>query len=245
MISGQHTPNVRQACGITDRLVGRFSSICAIILCGSVARGDADAFSDLDLVVIGSDDSLTAKELSRGITDRQHRLSILYYTRQQFKQVLQQRPLFAIHLRTEGIVLFDRIGVQKTLAECWISPAEIDEQIKLEADKLTIYAHSERFHNNFLFCLSHLYSIGKAIVMLQLARGGVLQFNRDAAFEQFATVNPELKADISKVTRLRPFYRLVNARQPEALPFSYHSAGSQMEEAVRAIQRLARYPARS
>ena len=77
--------------------------------------------------------------------------------------------------------------------------------------------------------------------MLGLARKGVLEFNRDAAFQRFASLNPDLAEEAQKVAQLRPFYRLVTDRQPEPLPFSYRSAERQMQEVVRAIQTLAKH----
>ena len=117
--------------------------------------------------------------------------------------------------------------------------ADIAEEIKIYLAKLTPYRFPKRYNNNFLFCLSHLYSIGKGVIMLGLAKCGVLEFNREAAFEQFASVNPGLTAQVATVARLRPFYRLASGRKPEPLPFSYHDAAREMEEAVKAIESLA------
>ena len=97
---------------IADRLVAHFPSVRAIILRGSVARGDSDTFSDLDLVVIGPDHHLTPNKLSSHVTDLHDRVSVMYYTTQEFRQMLRQRTLFAMHLKEEGIVLFDRTGIQ-------------------------------------------------------------------------------------------------------------------------------------
>ena len=76
--------------------------------------------------------------------------------------------------------------------------------------------------------------------MLALANRGVLEFNRDAAFERFVALSPDLKREIDRIARLRPFYRLVTGRKPERLPFSYKSAQRQLRESVIAVRRLAK-----
>jgi hypothetical protein len=79
--------------------------------------------------------------------------------------------------------------------------------------KLPAYRHPRRCNNNFLFCLSRLYSIGKGAIMPGLASRGVLEFNRDEAFRWFAALNPDLEEQVAKVARLRAFYRLVSGRR--------------------------------
>jgi hypothetical protein len=211
-----------------------------VLLCGSVARGDAVPSSDIDLVVIGSDDELTAEDLRKLIADGQERTSIIYYTTPEFQALLREGALFIAHLKKESIALFDRIGIRQALAKLSLSPGKIIEQIGLQTAKLGVYLDPRRFNNNFLFCLSHLYSIGKGVVMLGLAKKGFLEFNRDAAFERFAALNPDLAPEVQKIAQLRPFYRLVAGREPEPLPFSYRSADREMREVVHAIQTLAK-----
>jgi hypothetical protein len=72
-----------------------------------------------------------------------------------------------------------------------------------------------------------------------LAKRGVLEFNRESAFERFTALNPDLAERVATVARLRPFYLLVTGRKPEPLPFSYHAAAMEMKETVNAIDTLA------
>ena len=125
------------------------------------------------------------------------------------------------------------------LSHSFTPDLNIREQIAAQKAKLAPYSDPRRFNNNFLFCLSHLYSIGKGVIMLGLAKDGVYEFNREAAFRRFASRNPDLAQQAETVARLRPFYRLVTERRPEPLPFSYRSASRQVVEAVHAIETLA------
>jgi predicted nucleotidyltransferase len=236
-----HTPTIRDAKNITAMLVRTFPAIEAVLLCGSVARGDANPWSDIDLVVTSSDPKLTVAELRKVISEPSH-VSLIYYRTPSFETLYGHHPLFIAHLKKEGVVLFDRAGVLSRMMDSPTIPVTkgaVAEEIKMYRAKLTPYRHPKRYNNNFLFCLSHLYSIGKGVIMLELAGRGVIEFNRDAAFRRFAALNPDLAERVAKVEQLRPFYQLVSGRKPEPLPFSYHDASIEMEEAVNAIESLA------
>jgi predicted nucleotidyltransferase len=235
-----HTPTKHDAERIARSLVDQFPAIDAVLLCGSVARGDANQWSDIDLMITTSDSTLTRAHLREALGDRTDRLSLIFYRTADFEKEYRKRGLFVAHLIKEGIPLHDKLGLlHRALSEPFVPNPDISQEIRHFRAKLAPYKFPERYNNNFLFCLSHLYSIGKAIVILALAGRGVLEFNRDIAFRRFATMNPDLATQIEKVTRLRPFYSLVSGRAPEPLPFSYHSAAAQMTEAVNAIESLA------
>jgi predicted nucleotidyltransferase len=240
MPSGQ-IPATADARAIADKLVQSFPAIEGVLLCGSVARGDADEWSDIDLVVIGSDLALTPSRMREALADMSRRVSLIYYPADAFAEQYRQRALFIAHLQKEGVILYDRRGLLKTtLAKPFAPVVDVEEGIRAHRARLAPYSDPRRFNNNFLFCLSHLYSIGKGVVMLGLAKDGVLEFNREAAFQRFAGLNPDLVEETRKIAQLRPFYRLVTGRRPEPLPFSYQAADRQMLEAVRAIETLAR-----
>jgi predicted nucleotidyltransferase len=234
-----HTPTISDAQDLTALLVGAFPAIEAVLLCGSVARGDANPWSDIDLLVTSSDPKLTVAALRKVVSGRNH-VSLIYYRTHSFETLHRRRPLFVAHLKKEGVVLFDPTGVlSRMIKSPTLTKVDVAEEIKIYRAKLIPYRYPKRYNNNFLFCLSHLYSIGKGVMMLGLASCGVLEFNREAAFERFASLNPDLAEQVATVERLRPFYRLVSGRKLEPLPFSYHDAARKMEEAVNAIEFLA------
>ncbi len=239
METGLDTPTIGDAREFTSQLIGAFPLIEAVLLCGSVARGDANPWSDIDLLVISSDPNLTATAFREVISERSQ-VSLIYYQTSSFVTSCQRHPLFTAHLKIEGMVLFDPAGIlNKILDTSTVTQEDIAVEIKQYRKKLAPYRHPKRYNNNFLFCLSHLYSIGKGVIMLGLASHGVFEFNRDTAFERFVTLNPDLSKRVATIAELRPFYCLVNGRKRETLPFSYHDAAMKMEEAVNAIDFLA------
>ena len=236
------TPTLREARSIARRLTRAFAGIDAICLYGSVARGNATEWSDIDLLVTGSNPRLTPERLRRAVSGRgSGRLSLIYYPTTTFRERYANRALFIAHVKKEGIALFDRLHLLKeVLTSPFVPEVDVDDGVRTHLARLAPYTDSSRFGDNFLFCLSHLYSIGKGIVMLGIAKTGTLEFSRDAAFEAFERLNPDLRFEIKKITILRPFYHLVTGRQPEPLPFSYRDADGPMREAVTAIRLLAR-----
>jgi hypothetical protein len=87
----------------------------------------------------------------------------------------------------------------------FVPVVDVSEGIKAHLAKLDSYADPKRFKNNFLFCVAHVYSIGKGVIMLALARRGVLEFNREAAFKRFLELDPHMANEVDKIMKLRPF----------------------------------------
>jgi predicted nucleotidyltransferase len=79
-----HTPTIGDAEELTALLVGAFPAIEAVLLFGSVARRDANPWSDIDLVVTSSDPKLTVAELRKVISERDH-VSLIYYRTPSFE----------------------------------------------------------------------------------------------------------------------------------------------------------------
>ena len=183
-------------------------SIEAICLFGSVARGDVNDWSDIDLMVVGSDDQVTRRDLMEALPPqlREPSLSLLYYGADDFDR-LRQRSLFVEHFRQEGIVparqnrSSDR-GARQSVGR---HPEHRQGASSGRAQRFEPYEHLERFSDNLLFCLSHLYAIGKSIAILQLAKEGVFEFNRELAFQKLRTIAPDKADDLDTIARLRPF----------------------------------------
>lgn len=109
-----HTPTIHDAKEVASQLVGAISAIEAVLLFGSVARGDANPWSDIDLLVTSSNPKLTVAELRKVVSGRNH-VSLIYYRTPSFAKLYRRHPLFIAHLKKEGVVLFDPAGVLSRL----------------------------------------------------------------------------------------------------------------------------------
>ncbi len=113
-----HTPS---AIPFLDEIVARLESIDPekIILFGSQAEGRADPWSDLDLIVVTSDDRMPATyrekeeiylQVSRLIRDIRQKIPIdlIVHTRPMHERFLTMNSLFAQEVRERGLVLYEK-----------------------------------------------------------------------------------------------------------------------------------------
>jgi predicted nucleotidyltransferase len=232
-----------QAKAIGRLLVRTTPGIEGICLYGSVARGDTNDWSDIDLLVIGSESHISSARLLKTIRREYQsvQVSILYFATTNFLARCNREALFVAHVLREGRVLYDRRGVlRKMLTLPTPSKVRMRDEIRARLSHLDVYEKLERFNGNFLFCLAHLYSIGTGIIMLCLAKRGLLEFNREQAFRRFAILHPSLADDVAMVAETRPFYNLVSRRSTERLPFPYRDVEDRVRQVVKAIRSLAR-----
>jgi predicted nucleotidyltransferase len=216
----------------------------AVCLFGSVARGNLHEASDIDLLVVSSDNELSPAKLHRMLPNelRHVKLSLAYYTLDEVRKILATGSPFGVHLLREARILYDRDGILHSLLRGHSSGAEISVKKELDARlaQLTVYDDLAIFRGNFLFALSHLYAVAKSIVILALVVAGTPEFDREAAFARFVDRYPEMASEVDTISRLRPFYMLVTHDQPlEQPPFSHHGAEHEVHVAVSAIRRLA------
>lgn len=95
----------------------KIESICAaheaVMLFGSVARGDAGEGSDVDVLAIAAR-SRSARTIGR--------ISLTLYTEHHLRVLAHKGSLFVCHLRAEGRVLQDRDGAFQRIFHAWRSP---------------------------------------------------------------------------------------------------------------------------
>jgi predicted nucleotidyltransferase len=228
------------------RIAQAFSSLPAVegvCVFGSLARGDIHETSDIDLLVAGSDQELSPTALNRILPEelRNVKQSLAYYTVDELREMVNSAAPFALHLRREALIVYDRGGVLRALLKGDGGDAEINAGREMEArlSQLDVYDDLDMFNGDFLFVLSHLYAIGKSIVILALAVEGRPEFSREAAFARFADGHPELAAEVRTITAIRPFYMLVTRSAHERMPFSRYSAEREVLDVIAAIRRIA------
>jgi predicted nucleotidyltransferase len=230
-----------RAAGVTADLVSEFPQVMGVCLFGSVARGDAGPDSDLDLLVVGDDPQLTPSSIRRRLhmQETHPRVSIVYHTAETLDRYFKTGSRFLLHLQLEGEVLYDSSGLLRDLWNRPLLKAPLHADLVGQLKRLCLYDHPARYNGNFLFPLSHIYAIGKAIVMAILAENEIHEFNRDRALDEFVALFPASRDDIETLRQLSPFYHLVSKGVEQDLPFSHHACEAAVAEAVAAVRRLA------
>ena len=235
-----------RAAGVAADLVGEFPQVMGVCLYGSVARGDAGPDSDLDLLVVGKDPQLTASSIRRRLhlQETHPRVSIVYHTAETLDRFVKTGSRFLLHLQLEGEVLYDSSGLLQELRDRPLVKAPVRAEVEGQLKRLCLYDDPARYNGNFLFPLSHIYAIGKAIVMAILAENEIHEFNRDRALNEFAAHFPRSRGDIETLRELSPFYHLVSKGVEQDLPFSHHACEAEVAEAVAAVRRVAEHVGR-
>lgn len=226
---------------VAGALIDQFPQVSGVCLYGSVARGDAGPDSDLDLLVVGDDPDLRPSSMRRalGLSDEKHRVSIVYHTPDTLCRYIETGSRFLLHVQLEGEVLYDDSGLLEKLKRRSPIRGPIKEEVNGQLRRLALYDDPTRYNGNFLFPLSHIYAIGKAVIMAILSENEIYEFDRDQAFDAFASHFPESRADVEVLRRLAPFYTLVSKGTDQELPFSYHRCDGEVAEAIAAVRRLA------
>lgn len=231
----------RRAATITNALEERLPGLDGVCLYGSVARGDETVDSDIDLLVIGEDPSVSPSQLLRLFEPDDERLTLIYHTTESMEEFLSEGSRFLVHLRREGVPLFDRHGRLSRWLAGPFEPLPVQQEIDTELTRLAMYDEPRRYGGNFLFCLAHVYTIGKAIVMASLASRDIFEFNRGKAFARFCAEHPTAGRDVATVQGLQHYYLLTSRGLPKPPRLDPRGTEAELGNAVAAVRRIAEF----
>ncbi len=205
-----------RATGVRE-LLGQLQGehVAAVVLFGSVARGDCDEQSDLDVLVV--------------VEDGEGRQAVLAAFRQQSREdhpplvmtvaaLLQEavdRPSFVAHLLDEGILLCSKPSwgrVRSSLSDRAFDRDALGREVRNRAKHLEPLLRAGRFRNSPVTALSHLYGIARSLAILRLLQEGIHEYSWQRAFDRYAELRPELGPDLQSLKDLRPYYEYARAR---------------------------------
>lgn len=222
--------------------LARYEDVAALSLLGSVARGNARADSDVDLLVITKSETRRSRLMRRlPPSMRDERISLLSFSIERWQEDVERGSLFLHHVRLEGQTLYDPDGVlQHGLAAIAERPPDVAGEIQRQLRRLRLYRDLGRLNGQHLFALAHLYAIGKATAIARCIELGEAIFIKEEALQSLAARRSALADAAATVARLRPFYDLERGREPASLPFEPVRADDEVRRAVVAIERLGR-----
>jgi predicted nucleotidyltransferase len=177
----------------------------AAALYGSVARGDSETHSDIDLLLLisGSKKRALYDSLFATLTRRYRRLSLSIYTVGELGFLRAARSLFLLHLSQESLVLFDRTGRFRSLLRDFQPKTSYHEDF-LKSLKLvdplrtTVIGAPNHFHR-----LSYVYSLFRVFGVYLLAEKKIYEFSKPKMVRSLCINYPELSASIESLAELR------------------------------------------
>jgi predicted nucleotidyltransferase len=191
-----------------------------IVVFGSRVRNELQVTSDIDLLVVHSEDlrpanarSLIKQSVS---ADLRHRLSVTCFTRKTLLHEFDKHPSFAAHLADEGTILHKRGGfepVEHRLNSTQLNTAMLTRELAVRTYKLHLFRNLERFNGEFVLCLARLYAIGRSVVIIKLLQHDIHEYSWKRLFDAYASIHPELEPDLSRIESLRPCYEHVHDRR--------------------------------
>ena len=212
------TDSRRLAHDLAAELAGR-PDIEALALFGSVARGDYDGSSDIDMLVLANE-SLSPSKLHRAV--RQHDAAMRFapsvWTWSRIERRVEYGSLFLRHVHQEGEVLLDPEGRLNSVLEAASRTISIERELSAVARRLRAYDDPLRFGTVFLFPLAHLYILAKRTAMIGVAAREQYEFRHARVFSSFAELYPEAAEDARVAASLRPFYAQTKELPTEDMP---------------------------
>lgn len=207
---------------------------------GSSARGDFDHDSDIDLLAL-IEDRVAAMRVRRSFAhDRSlgRRVELRLVGESRLQRLFEQRSTFAVHILREGIIAYDPLERLEALLaphsrEDPVRNNQADLRLRLEA-----YDDLAWCQGLYLYCLSDLYSIGRAAAFTILGRRSQFEFSAARVFRALTEIRPDLAGNAISLEALRPFFLLAQRDGHVALPFSYRDSHEQTQEARDACRSL-------
>ena len=218
-------------------LVNGVPAIEAVLLFGSVARGDARAESDIDLMVVATE-PLRSVQVREALGGDHWSTSVTCHSWETLAAARSGDWSFFVHLREEGEVLYGGARLERSLAKVRCpDPAVWKRRLGAELDQLNRFDDLGRFSAGYQLPLARIFRTARYSCMLENTAAGETAFSREHCFEVFARRHPEVSAESDLLIRLWPFQARAQGRRNPPLPFEPVAAADVVEarEAARSV----------
>ena len=146
-------------------------AVQAVCVIGSCARGESDGTSDIDLLALVEDRAAAAAIRARFA--RQHRgrhVQSSLSPRRGSRPLFERRSTFAVHVLREAVAVYDPLSRFSTVAARHSRDAPVRNDAASLRLRLDLYAERDWCQGLYLYCLSELYSVGRAAAFTILGR---------------------------------------------------------------------------
>jgi predicted nucleotidyltransferase len=192
-------------CNMLSQKLAAHPGVEAAALYGSVARGDFEDHSDLDLLVFSrrSPKLSVRSDLLIELRDLGSRLSLVVYSESEMRFLSSVQSLFLLHLSREARLLFDKTGFLTDLLSTFTPKESYREDFAKSAALVDPLRTLVLGTPNQRHRLSYVYSLFRVFGVYLLAENGVYEFSKDKMAKQLAWALPPLKRQIESLSELR------------------------------------------
>lgn len=177
------TPSIAAASharALLTEILRDFPLIEAAALYGSVARGDTEPHSDIDLLLLCTSGQKGAvfERLEPVLSREFRKLSLALYSHKELKFLDRSSSLFLLHLKREADVLLDRSGFLGTLLSDFQPKPSYQADFRESLALLDPLRTRIKNSPNDLHRLSYVYSLFRVFGVYLLAERGIFEFSK-------------------------------------------------------------------
>ncbi|MFZ0737234.1 MAG: nucleotidyltransferase domain-containing protein [Candidatus Acidiferrales bacterium] len=181
------------------------SSVDAAALYGSVARGDIERHSDVDLLLVcrASRKLPAFLDISKVLDGCFHRLSLTVYSERELKFLHSASSLFLLHLSREAVLLFDRNDFLKPLLADFQPKKSYSQDFQKSLSLMDPLRIVIQGAPNNLHRLSYIYSLFRVFGVYLLAENGIYEFSKSRMVRLLVDRFPDQKESVELLSTLR------------------------------------------
>jgi predicted nucleotidyltransferase len=241
MISLANTASVTKS--LTEILAG-YGEVQAAALYGSVARGDHEPHSDVDLLVVCSpqNEEELHRRLTAHLSKQIGKLSLSIYTPQGLHFLARARSLFLLHLKQEALLLFDRSGFLRDALAGLEARESYESDFRKSLELATPLKTAVSGAPNELHRLAYIYSLFRVYGVYLLAERGIYEFSKVRMSAALAQGRPTQASNIALLSSLRVLNaNFFSGGEPTDQPIAAEGP-SQLQASARALGELVGRP---
>lgn len=164
--------------------------------------------------------------------------SLLSQSRESFARLTDVGALLALHVRSEGRILFDREHwLEEQLAATRNVEPDPGWTLDWASHELTRLTDLDRFNGVFLFALARLFTLARAVAIAMTVREGVPEFAKDRPFAVSASHHPDQSQELLRLSALRPFHERASGKEVN-LPFEHLGAVHEVQTGIDDLRRV-------
>jgi predicted nucleotidyltransferase len=182
-----------------------YEDIQAAALYGSVARGDSESHSDIDLLLVcsGGRKRELYDDVYPVLSKQFKRLSLSVYSPREINFLAKAKSLFLLHLKRESLLLFDRTQMLTTVLDEFVAKGSYDEDFRRSLElfaplRVVVSGVPNNFHR-----LAYMYSLFRVYGVYVLAERRIFEFSKSRMAACLARIHPDQSANVALLSQLR------------------------------------------